>query len=53
MPFPPVVPATACSLRSTSMHAVVVPKPDMQAIEEEWRTYCRALNAGYMYPKTV
>lgn len=53
MPFPPVVPATACSLRSTSMHAVVVPKPDMQASEEEWRTHRRGLIADYTYPKTV
>ncbi|MFL6718467.1 MAG: hypothetical protein ACJ8G3_19115 [Burkholderiaceae bacterium] len=35
------------------MHAVVVPKPGMQASEEEWRTHCGALIAGYTYPKKM
>jgi long-chain acyl-CoA synthetase len=36
-----------------SVHAVVVLKPDMQASEDELRSHCRALIAGYKCPKSV
>jgi long-chain acyl-CoA synthetase len=35
------------------VHAVVVLKPDMQASEDELRSHCRALIAGYKCPKSV